>query len=385
MNELEHCTELLSRLVACPSVNPNRKPVSGPPFGEERIVSLLDYLLRSWGAKTRVEEVAPGRPNLIATFEAAKSGRSLMLEAHSDTVQVDQMTIAPFEPAVKNGRLYGRGACDTKGAIAAMLAAIEKVLDEDGQLPMTLHFVSCCNEELGATGAHGLMKAGFRADFAVVGEPTDLRIVHAHKGVVRLRITTSGVAAHSSDPSRGVNAIYKMVPVLEALERKVQPELQKLNHPQLGRPTLSVGTIHGGTQVNVVPPSCAVEVDRRFVPGETRDSVVRQIVDALRAAGDPAWEEIEYYPPLEQDPASPIAKCVREACEEKLGKAEFVVAPWGSDAGVFSAAGIPSVLFGPGSIQQAHTQDEYVELDQVVAASRVYAEIIRECGAAAGR
>ena len=380
MIDSSQCEALLSRLVACPSVNPNRLPVAGPPFGEARLVTLLSDLLGSWGAKIRVVETAPGRPNLIATFQGKDPRRSLMLEAHSDTVQADQMTIPPFEPAVRNGCLYGRGSCDTKGPMASILTAIKTVLDRDGQPPVTLHFVACCSEELGATGAHHLMKEGFRTDCCVVGEPTDLRIIHAHKGAIRVRITTKGVAAHSSDPSRGVNAIYKMMPVLEALQRTVEPKLKQLVHPLLGSPTLNVGTIHGGTQVNVVPPICAVEVDRRFVPGETREGVLDQFLDVVESVADASCEELEYYPPLDQAATAPIVRCVEQACQKILGKAELAVAPWGSDAGVFAASGIPSVLLGPGSVHQAHTRDEFVPLEQVYAAARIYTEIILSGG-----
>jgi len=380
MTELQQCTELLTQLVACPSVNPNRQKILGPPFGEERLVSLLDDLLRSWGARTRVADVAPGRPNFIATFAGKDERRSLMLEAHSDTVDADRMMAAPFEPAIRDGRLYGRGACDAKGAMAAMLMAIKSVLEKDGRPPITLHFVSCADEERGANGARRLMEDGFRADGCVVGEPTEMKIICAHKGAVRTRITTEGVAAHSSEPSRGVNAIHKMVAVLQSLENIVQPELDKINHPLLGKPTLSVGTIQGGTQVNVVPAACTIEVDRRLVPGETRESAVRQIMDALKFQTGLSCEEIEYYPPLEQSSTSPLARQVESACRRELGHAEFAVAAWASDAGVFAAAGIPSVLFGPGSVLRAHTQEEYVELDEVVAACRVYADIIRQSG-----
>jgi acetylornithine deacetylase len=266
--------------------------------------------------------------------------------------------------------------------MASMLAGIQTALEKDGQLPITLHFVACCGEELGATGAHRLVKQGFRADFCVVGEPTDLKIVYAHKGVVRVRLATKGVAAHSSDPSRGVNAIYKMTPVLETLERSLLPELKKKVHPLLGNPTLSIGTIHGGTQVNVVPPTCAIEIDRRFVPGETKEGVIDQILDAVEPVADVSCEELEYYPLLEQPTASPLVRRVAQACEKILGKADLAIAPWGSDAGVFSAAGLPSVLLGPGSILQAHTQDEFVDLNQVVSAARIYAEIIRSFGSA---
>jgi acetylornithine deacetylase len=333
---------------------------------EEALVARVAALTRSWGATNAVTEVLPGRPNLVATFPGHDPSVSLMLEAHADVVAAEDRQ---FQPQVRAGRLYGRGACDTKGPMAAMLMGIRQVLDEDGQPPLTVHFVTTCNEELGARGAHALMASGFRPTAAVVGEPTELEIVHACKGVVRIRLTTHGVAAHSSDPSRGVNAIYKMRRVLTHIEEQVAPALSAVRHPLLGSPTVSVGTIRGGTQVNVVPDRCEIEVDRRLVPAEDRAQVIRQIIGDCEVD----FEESEYYPPLEQDPDSPIVQTVQAACPNaKLG-----VVHYAANAGVFKAAGVPCVLFGPGSVKQAHTAAEFIELEQLQTAVGLYAGIIR--------
>ena len=350
--------ELLTELVNCRSDQ-----------REEALVALLAPRLESWGARITVREVAPGRPNLIATFSGRDPARSLMLEAHSDTVGGD----APFSASVRDGRLYGRGACDTKGPMAAILLGLREVLAQDGRPPVTVHFVSTCNEELGATGAHALMASGFRVDAAVAGEPTELRIVHAHKGALRVNLVTEGVAVHSSEPSRGVNAIYKMRAVLEALETRVLPDLARVRHPLLGSPVLSVGTIRGGTQVNVVPARCEIEVDRRLVPGESSETAVAQMVAGLEVRAEVSG----YYPPLEQDRESAVARAVAAACQRTLGNAEFATAPYATNAGVFAAAGIPCVVFGPVAAAQAHTRDEFIELAQVETAARVFAALIR--------
>lgn len=341
-------TSLLMQLVACRSDR-----------SEEALVNLLASILGSWGARVTIQPVHPGRPNLIATLPGRDSSRSLLLEAHSDTVGGD----APYTPVIRDGRLYGRGACDTKGPMSSMLNAIHDVLAA-GPPPVTLHFVSTCNEESGATGAHHLVAGGFRADSAVVAEPTDLELVYAHKGALRLRLRTSGVASHSSAPELGVNAIYKMRPVLEALEAKVIPALKAVYDPVLGHPTLSVGVIHGGSQVNIVPATCTLEVDRRMVASETAPDVVTALLEAM--PGDVAHEITEYYPPLFQSPDSDLVKGTAAA----LGATRLATAPWASNAGVFAAAGIPSVLFGPGSIHQAHTTDEFIDLTQLEMAAR---------------
>jgi len=379
----DQAADLLSRLVSCPSVNPTRARPGGPPFGEGRMADLLAGLVAPWGAEARKVEIAPGRFNFIARFEGADPGRHLLFEAHADTVSAEGMTIDPFDPVVRDGRLYGRGSCDCKGPMAAMLLAIRAALDERGRLPFTLTFAATGDEELGAGGARRLVAGGFRADAAVVGEPTDLAVVCAHKGAYRCRLTTRGRAAHSSDPSRGVNAIVHMARLVEAIQGPLARDLAREAHPALGPRTVSVGTIRGGRQVNVVPDLCEIEVDCRTLPGDTPESIARRLgdlLDSLRAA-DPALacdlEPLEALPAFEEDTGGPLARCVRAACEKVLGRAEFVGVPWASNVGIFRQAGIPCLLFGPGSIRQAHTADEYVELAQVVQAAEVYAEILR--------
>jgi acetylornithine deacetylase len=225
------------------------------------------------------------------------------------------------------------------------------------------------------------MASGFRADAAIVGEPTDLALVHAHKGAVRWKITTRGVAAHSSNPALGVSAISKMQKVLGLFEGPLAVESRRRRHPLLGSPTVSVGTIRGGTQVNIIPPSCTIEAEWRMIPGEDAAAVtarLRRCLEALRKKDrDFAFrlEEIERYHPFEEDMKSPVARLAAGACRRALGKVSCAVAPWAANSGAFKHAGIPTILFGPGSIKQAHTKDEFINLNQVVAAANVYAEI----------
>ena len=369
--------ELLSRLVACPSVNPQNAASFATPLGEAGMVMLLEELLREWGARVEIQEVHPSRHNLLATFIGKDPTRAILLDAHTDTVSVDGMIIAPFEPTVRGGKLYGRGSCDTKGPMTAMLMGLRRVLDRDGKPPVTIYFGATCNEESGATGASALAELltgdGFspRPEFALVAEPTDLAIVHTHKGAIRLDITTHGVAAHSSTPDRGVNAIYKMLPVIQRLEREVLPALGSIKHPQLGSPTLSVGVITGGSQVNIVPEWCRIQVDRRLVPGEVRDEVIQQL------AGDETFVVTEYYPALEQAVDSRVSLQIASVCQRTLGRAQFLAAPYATNAGYYQAVGIPSLVLGPGSLSQAHTKDEFIELSQLERGVDLFAEIIR--------
>lgn len=376
---------LVSALVACPSVNPAGRSSVDPPYGEGRMADLLESLLSGWGATVERQEVAPGRPNVIARFAGARPGPLLLFEAHMDTVPVVDMSIPPFTPTVREGRLYGRGACDTKGPMAAMLMAIRRVLDEDGGLPVPLMFAGACDEEMGASGSRALAALpGLRPRLAVVAEPTDLAIIHAHKGTIRWRIATHGVAAHSSAPERGVNAIYHMVRVISMIEAEMISRVGVHRHPLLGSATISVGTIQGGTQANVVPAACAIDVDRRLLPGETPEAAtveMRAQLDALaqRTPGlNCTLETLQFYEPFEMAQDAAPCRIVAAACQRVLGGVQFATAPWSADAGVMAATGMPCVLIGPGSIRQAHTHDEFIEIAELERGVDVYAAIIRE-------
>ena len=366
---MKNVTDLLAQLVACPSISPKRGIPVQPPYGEGAMVELLASLLRGWGGQVTITDTAPSRPNLLACFPGKNPQRSLLLDAHTDVVAVDGMIIPPFTPTIRDGKLYGRGASDTKGPMAAMLMALRRVLDEDGQPPITIWFAGTCNEELGATGAAALMATGFRADLAVIAEPTSFQIVYTHKGALRAVLETVGVAAHSSVPHLGVNAIYKMATVIARLEKMTFPN----THPKLGAPTVSVGTITGGSQVNIVPASCQIEVDRRLLPGETREEIIRQFI----GTDDVTCSVTEFYPPFEESLDSPVIQLVAEASRRLLGRAEFITPPYATNAGPYKAAGIPSVIFGPGNLAQAHTKDEYIELALLEKGVALYADIIR--------
>lgn len=381
---LADAADLLGRLVACASVNPNGA-VLEPPCGEERLADLLQDYVKDWGGTVRLQPVAPGRPNFLATFSGPQAGRVLLFDAHSDTVPA--LGRAGFEPRVADGRLYGRGACDCKGAMAAMLLGLRAALRSGRPLPATVCFAATCDEESSAGGARALVREGLWADLAVVGEPTDLQVLYAHKGAVRWKVRARGVAAHSADPSKGVNAITHMARVVEWIEQTVAPGLKSVRHPVLGEPTISIGTIRGGSRVNIVPADCEIEIDRRLLPSENEAETTarfRREVEEL-AARTPGMnvsvEATQYYPALGGMADAGPARLVRAACEAVLGGATVNTAPWASNAGIYHEAGLPCVLFGPGSIRHAHTEDEHIELGDVVAAARVYAEIIRLSGA----
>lgn len=382
--------ETLRRLVAIPSVNPMGRAVSGSPFGEERLTETLESLLSSLGLQTARQLVEPGRENLLGLLDgevpADRGGPLLLLDAHQDTVPVDGMTIDPFMPELRGGRVYGRGACDTKGGMAAMLSAVARLAqDRPAGMPSILLALTV-NEEYGFTGAvkltelFGASPGGIvprRPDAALVAEPTGLDVVVAHKGMVRWQCHTRGRAAHSAHPEAGENAIYRMARVLNVLEEYARDVVGRAGaHPLCGPATLSVGTIAGGVSVNTVPDRCTIEIDRRLPPGEdgvrARQAVIEYLESRL-GADFPVDHDPSYLsgPALSDDANGPPADRLTSLVCDVAGSCRRVGVPYGTHAAVYAAAGVPSVVFGPGFIEQAHTRDEWVPVDQVRAAAEV--------------
>ncbi|HET6879441.1 MAG TPA: M20 family metallopeptidase [Pirellulales bacterium] len=382
--------QTLSDLVAIPSVNPMGRPLDGPEFYEERVTDYLERLFERLRLPWQRQLVQPRRENIVAridgTTPVAAGGEVILLEAHQDTVPVDGMTIDPWKPQVRDGRLYGRGACDIKGGMTAMLGAVACLAEERPSGMPTVIMACTVNEEHGYSGASELPKlwqAGSgsiipgRPDAAIVAEPTELDVVVAHKGAVRWKCRTHGVAAHSSQPERGQNAIYAMAPVLQALQRYAG-ELGKMTpaHPLCGEATLSVGTIQGGLSVNTVPDACTIEIDRRLLPGEEALPAYQQVLAWLRDAGVNRKEIEHEHPyllstPLADRDNGPLADRLVAALQRVLGRGEKIGVPFGTNAARIAVAGVPTVVFGPGSIDQAHTADEWLSLDELAKASNV--------------
>jgi acetylornithine deacetylase/succinyl-diaminopimelate desuccinylase-like protein len=324
---------------------------------------MADYVadfLRALGAEVTIEPVEPGRPNVIASFAPQLSNAPrLAFAPHLDTVSVEGMTIAPFDPVIRDGKLWGRGSSDTKGPMAAALWAMREWAESPTCKQSRIHwiFLALMGEEAGNDGAHALAKKGFSSDLTLVLEPTDLGVVTAHKGALWLEILTSGVACHGSTPERGRNAIYAMRCALEMIEEKIIPELARHTHPKLGLTTLNVGTISGGSKINIVPDYCRIEVDCRIVPGVDAEKLRAKIETDLRAAVPDVVVRLQRHsPPLDTNESLPW---VRRLGEEARG---FTTAPWFSDASVLSSPRCPAVCVGPGSIAQAHTKDEFILL-----------------------
>lgn len=384
--------ELLADLVAIPSVNPMGRPVEGPEYYEAKLTDYLEQFFARIGVAHRRQSVAPGRENILAMLPPVgwDDERCVLWEVHQDTVPVDAMTIEPFTPTQRDGRLYGRGACDVKGGMAAMLAAFAG-LAASAQSPRPRVVLACTvNEEHGYSGARALVKLWtterdaelFPAppSEAIVAEPTCLNVVVAHKGAVRWRLHTLGRAAHSSNPSAGENAIYAMADVVAALRQYAAESLVEFPaHPLCGRPTLSVGVISGGLSVNTVPDRCTIEIDRRLAPGEDAESARAAVVEMVSQRVPNA--RVEHDAPFIVGPA--LAGEANGKLAERLaalaapyGEGVRLGAPYGTDAAVISAAGVPAVVFGPGDIAQAHSADEWIELAQLQSAVEVLLQAI---------
>jgi acetylornithine deacetylase/succinyl-diaminopimelate desuccinylase-like protein len=267
------------------------------------------------------------------------------------------MTIEPFSGERHDGKIWGRGASDTKGPMAAMLWALRSMRERIAALPYEVIFVGLASEEAGQHGVKAFVAERGemlreRGAFAVVGEPTSCDAVVAHKGALWLTLTTRGHAVHAAQPERGDNAIYKMADLLRCIRDEIAPELARNSHPLLGRTTISAGTISGGSKINIVPDVCVAEVDIRFLPGE--DALPEQIAARFRKVCPELEIEHTVSHPMLTDATHPIIQTL-----EKCG-ARCVGAPWFSDAAIFAQAGIPAIACGPGSIAQAHTEDEWI-------------------------
>lgn len=357
----KNVVELLQDLVAIPSVNPQGNPGTDR-VGEQAMAEYVADFLRALGADVALDVVEPGRPNVVASFTPDKPKAHLAFAPHLDTVSVAGMTISPFDPVIRDGKLLGRGSSDTKGPMAAALWAVREWAQSPAHTQSRIRwtFLALMGEEAGNDGAHALAKKGFSSDLTLVLEPTQLGVVTAHKGALWLEVLTSGVACHGSTPDKGRNAIYAMRRVIEIIEEKIIPQLASQAHPKLGPTTLNVGTISGGSKINIVPDTCRIEIDCRVVPGVEVERLRSQLETELRTTVPDAVVRLQRFsPPLDTDESLPWV--------ERLGKEArgFTTAPWFSDASVLSSPKCPAVCVGPGSIAQAHTKDEFILLSDL--------------------
>ena len=355
--------KLLAELIALPGVNPAFLPPRHPHAGEKRVADFLAAIAARAGLEVEFQPVLPGRSNLIARLRPKnKIRQTILLAPHLDTVGADE---ARFIPQRKNGRLHGRGACDTKGSIAAMFSALCELANSKSRpLETEIVFAGLVDEEHAQAGSRALVKNNFKADLAIVGEPTKLQVVTAHKGSLWLELETRGKAAHGATPQFGRNAIREMARIVDLLETDYAAQLRKRKHKLLGSATVNVGMISGGTQPNIVPDLCRISVDRRTLPGETDAGVQREIAALLRArklSAKISSAKLAPALPLETNYKLPLVQKFLKS----IGQSKPLGVHFFCDAAILSAGGIPSVVFGPGDIAQAHTADEWISLSEL--------------------
>jgi acetylornithine deacetylase/succinyl-diaminopimelate desuccinylase-like protein len=351
MTEPRSVVELAQALVRIPSVNPHGDPGTDG-VGEAKIARWLADFLISSGAQVELREVLPDRPNVVAHWPAPGKPR-LLFAPHTDTVSVGGMTIDPFSGELRDGKVWGRGASDTKGPMASMLWALRENRDLLAGLSHEIWFAGLMSEEADQHGSKALAKEE-TFDFVIAGEPTSLDVVHTHKGSAFFNLRTKGQAGHASRPDLGDNAIDKMLNVLAVIRTEFAEEFAGQQDPVLGQSTLSVGTIRGGTKTNIIPDYCEASVDMRFVPAHFQPDLITRFTRRLELVCPDVEVSAIPAPPLYTDPSHALIGKLGECGAKPIG------APWFCDACYFAERGMASIALGPGSIAQAHTKDEWI-------------------------
>jgi acetylornithine deacetylase len=389
-NHPSDVTSLLQELIRIPSVNPDDSPGTDQT-GEEAVADYVRRYLEAIGFTVTLEQIKPGRPNLIAhaprpSSSAPDTRPRILFGPHLDTVGVAGMTIDPFSGDISEGKIHGRGASDTKGPMAAMLQALSNCRDLLATLPVAVDFVGFMGEESAQWGSrHFAEHHASDYTFAIIGEPTSLDIVHVTKGSLWATLSTTGKAAHSSQPERGDNAILKLARALDTLDQKLTPVLANFTHPVLGHSTQNIGVITGGSRANIVPDHAQAHIDIRTTPSifnqggalkelETFITKNHLPLTITKAHENPPMEVPADHPWIQRltaIPKNPLQD------EELSGEHPSTVgAPWFSDAAHLTTAGLPAICLGPGSIDQAHTKDEFIQIEALKQGTRYFTEML---------
>ncbi len=374
----------LQDYVAIPSVNPmGRDDVPAAILGETRLAEHLHEQLRGMGLDSVL--VGEGaRKSVVAEATAGLEAETILVASHIDTVPIDGMRIEPFSPLIESGRLFGRGACDTKAGMAALVAALARVL-ASGRLRRNVIVVGEADEELSSRGVRDVLEhlGGRRPDWVLATEPTELCVIRAHKGVVHARLEAEGVACHASEPELGRNAIVALSRAALAMDALSERLARNWSDAMLGRSTLSIGMISGGHAPNVVPSRAHLIADLRTLPGQSLDDVRGEIESALEdhgASGVRLTQLSLEKPPLGTEASHGSVRACLAAARAAGHPPQVGGVAFGTDAGVFEAAGVPGVVLGPGSIRRAHTAEEFVELDQVEAMTEIFVHLLASSG-----
>ncbi len=371
---------LMQALIKINSVNPS---LSAKGVGEAEICRYIGGYLKKLGLTVRYQSIEKDRVNLIGILAGTGGGPDLMLNGHTDTVSVDNMTDDPFDARLKDGKLYGRGALDMKAGVAAQIIALQTLIESGIKLKGDVILALVADEEYASIGTETVVSE-YGADAAILCEPTDLQIVIAHKGFAWIRIEIFGQAAHGSLPHRGIDAIVKAGHLLTAIEQYAKTNLIRRTHPLLGSPSIHASLITGGTELSTYPDYCKVELERRNLPGEDRQMVTEEIQGLLRGiqSRDSQFKadlEVFFFrPAYEISPDQPIVQSVQRAFESTIKRTPEFQGNWAwLDSAVLAQAGIPAVIFGP-SGDGEHAAVEYVDVDSVVTTTRVLVETIMD-------
>ena len=365
----------------------------GMPRQEEAVVAELKTFLEEHRIRTTVTEVKDGRPNLLATVDTGRPGRHLLFCGHTDTVPPNAgATIDLFAAEVKAGVLYGRGTVDMKGAVAAMAGALVELSERKLLSAGRVTLGAVIDEEMESLGAEALILSGFRADAAIVGEPTSNQIAIGHKGLEWLSVEFTGRAAHGGTPEAGINAISAAAYFIRLVEEELVPELKKRRDPVLGLPVINMGTIAGGDQPSTVAAHCAIKLDRRWVMTETIEMVFADLENLLarvrtrqpglqtRISRVPGGMATMIHGPFTIDPTHPIVRSAQKALAS-IGRPEdkLTVFPAWTDGALLSReAKIPTIVWGPGALDHAHSPEENIRLEEVHNAVEIYAAAARD-------
>ncbi len=371
LEEPNSCEQLLARMVGFNTIFATQ---SGRDQPELKLAEDLQQLARTWGFKTELLPVPDHAPNLLIRHEVDAAAPWLVFDSHLDTVDVAGMTIDPFAAEIRDGKMYGRGASDTKGTGAAMLWALRSVAAKSAA-SINLAILFTVDEENTQIGARTfankqLEQLDFRPVGMIVGEPTWMRLVTAANGVVRWGVETRGVPAHSCAPQLGRSAISDMARVIETIEQRYIPAIEA-SHPLTGKAGCSINLIEGGLQINIIPPHCRIQIDRRLVPGEDPLAVlpaVEAVLEPLRQK-DPdltvEQDEPRIVPALDPQVGKSFAGTAAVVLERSGFDPQVAGVPYATNGNSFCQAGLPTIVLGPGDIAQAHTRNEWLDLEQL--------------------
>ncbi len=371
--------ELTQKLISIPSYH-------GLPEPEKEISNYIYNYFIQEGIETNLIEIMKGRPNVMSSYgDGEDDTKTLMLNGHLDTVPVDNMTIDPFEGFIKDGNIHGRGAVDMKGPLSAMIMALILVKRANIKLKGKVHFAGVIDEEKGAEGTRYIVKNGPATKYAIVGEPTDMQIANGHRGLESIQITVKGKYAHGGTPQKGINAIGKMNNIITEIQTNLLPEIMKRNHPITGPAFFNLGVIQGGTQPSTVAGECILKIDRRWLPNESRSSIVKELEDIIYDLNKKDKEleaEVKIisppeslnigYPPMVCPESSILVKTLKKASANINKETKTIYFPAWTDGSILSKYGVETVVFGPGHLSSAHSDIELCPIKDIIEACKIY-------------